>query len=90
VQYRHTPPLGIRLRQYMVMGLNADGGKKPIPPLNKSSKEGRERVYSWLGFFYTRDVYILGFTFDVAEYHLWWILADWARRRKRKEYRLTN
>ena len=40
-----------------------------------NAKSGREtEINSWLDAFILGDVYVLGFTFDVSEFDLWWLL----------------
>ena len=40
-----------------------------------NAKSGKEtEISSWLDAFILGDVYVLGFTFDVSEFDLWWLL----------------
>ncbi len=39
---------------------------------------------SWIEFFFTHDIYILGLTLDFVEMHLWWLLTYRARRKQQK------
>jgi hypothetical protein len=45
---------------------------------------------SWLDFFFTRNVYILGLALDFVEIHLWWLLTFRARAPIRSELNLGN
>ena len=40
-----------------------------------TARDGKETtINSWLDAFILGDVYVLGFTFDVSEFDLWWLL----------------
>ena len=45
---------------------------------------------SWLNFFFTSNVYILGLTLDFIEIHLWWLLTFRQRTIIKSEYQLAN
>src|SRR5260370_4631508 len=64
----------------MVRRLNAK-------PLN--SYESFDNM-SWLDFFFTRNVYVLGLALDFIEIHLWWLLTFRARAPNRSELNLGN
>lgn len=45
---------------------------------------------SWVDFFFTHDLIIIGFSLDFSENHLWWLLDQRARYIKRYNKRITN
>lgn len=44
---------------------------------------------SWIEFFFTHDIHIIGLTLDFVEMHLWWLLTYRARR-KHKSFPINN
>lgn len=46
--------------------------------------------FSWVDFFYTHDIYILGLNLDFVEMHLWWLLTYRARAMANEKISLQN
>jgi len=68
-----------QMRNYVVTG--AGSSYKDFEPeaLEKRFVEKEIKLYSWIDFFFKKDIHILGFTFGFEEIHLWWILTYRAR-----------
>jgi len=45
---------------------------------------------SWIDFFFTRDIYILGLSLDFVEFHLWWLLTFRPRAEIRSDIRANR
>jgi hypothetical protein len=69
-----------QMRRYVTRGVTYQGVR--ARSLVKNLSEGSDLVKSWLDFFFTRRVIILGLTLDFHELHLWWLLTYRARRKK--------
>lgn len=67
------------MRNYVVMG-TAFAYKKHFDSLEKRLKTNTVRYDSWVDFFFTHDIYIVGLNLDFVEMHLWWLLNYRARR----------
>jgi hypothetical protein len=77
-----------QMRNYMVRG-TGDAYRTVFEPLVKRLAAGEIDNDSWVDFFLTRDIYILGLTLDFIEIHLWWLLTYRARR-KFKEAKVVD
>ena len=64
--------------------------KKPLDSVNKRLKMKSLKYYSWIDFFFTKNIYIIGFTLDFVEMHLWWLLTYRARRKFIDKARINN
>jgi SIR2-like domain len=72
--------------RYVREGYNWD--KEAWSPLVKQLKYGEPGApfyRSWIDFFFTRDIYILGLSLDFVEFHLWWLLSFRPRAEIRSE-----
>jgi len=67
--------------QGVVVVTGAGSSYKDFEPeaLEKRFVEKEIKLYSWIDFFFKKDIHILGFTFGFEEIHLWWILTYRAR-----------
>jgi len=77
--YEHYSGYLQLMRNYVVMG-TAFAYKKHFDSLEKRLKTNTVRYDSWVDFFFTHDVYIIGLNLDFVEMHLWWLLNYRARR----------
>ena len=69
------------LREYVL-------GRKIFKDYNTTSIrrkffESNFQYDSWLEFFFTHDIHIIGLTLDYVEMHLWWLLTYRARRKQK-------
>lgn len=87
--YDHYSGYLQHMRNYVVMGTGRSY-KIPFEALNKKIKNKNIKFNSWIDFFFTKDIYIIGFTLDFVEIHLWWLLTYRARRKYIKEIQPTN
>jgi hypothetical protein len=78
-----------RIRDYVVTGTSNNYQEK-FAPLIERFKKRKIKYESWLDFFITKDVHIIGFTLDFAEFHLWWLLTYRARMKFAKQYSVGN
>ena len=66
-----------RMRDYVMTG-------KARPEIKEALMErlnrGDHTLNSWLDLFFTRNIHIFGFRFDLVEMHLWWLIAYRAKR----------
>lgn len=67
------------IRNYVVTG-TGDGYKTlHFEPLIRRIRKGKLLNESWVEYFFTSNIYILGLTMDFVEMHLWWLLTFRAR-----------
>jgi hypothetical protein len=78
--YEHYCGYLEQMRRYVTRGVRYKGTS--AKSLVKSLSWDYNLVRSWLDFFFTRRVIILGFNLDLHELHLWWLLTYRARRKK--------
>lgn len=77
--YEHYSGYLQLMRNYVVMG-TALAYKKHFDSLEKRLKTNTVRYDSWVDFFFTHDIFIIGQSLDFVEMHLWWLLTYRARR----------
>ena len=72
--YEHYSGYLQQMRNYIATGATYTNIK--LLPLIRRIDTGKlAETYSWLDFFFTKDVYIFGLTLDFIEIHLWWLLT---------------
>lgn len=86
--YEHYSGYLQHMRNYVVTG-TGKSYKKKFEPLIKRLKVG-SRIESWIDLFFTNNIYIIGFTFDFVEIHLWWLLTYRARGKYIKNISTNN
>jgi len=88
--YEHYSGYLQQMRNYIATG--ASYTKLTLEPLIRRITPGKfSKTYSWLDFFFVKDVYIIGLTLDFIEIHLWWLLTYRLRIiRSKKIPRLNN
>jgi hypothetical protein len=78
-----------QMRNYVVTGTGA-AYKEKFDPLTKRLKGNIRENYSWLDFFFTKDIYIIGLTLDFIEIHLWWLLTFRQRAKLTRVFPVNN
>ncbi len=87
--YEHYSGYLQQMRNYVATGTGASY-KTRFDPLTKRLKRKLEENYSWLDFFFTKDIYIIGLALDFIEIHLWWLLTFRQRASLTKRLPVTN
>jgi hypothetical protein len=85
--YEHYSGYLQQMRNYVVSGINRNG---QYPSLLRRLKENAVNHTSWIDYFFTHDVHILGLNLDFVEIHLWWLLTFRARLRLQNKISCTN
>ena len=89
--YEHYSGYLQQMRNYVVTGTGTSYKNVKLDSLAKRLKNGQpDNSHSWLDFFFTKDVHIIGLTLDFIEIHLWWLLTFRQRAKLTKEMNLTN
>jgi hypothetical protein len=78
--YEHYSGYLQLMRNYVVMGTELAYQKK-FDSLEHRLRKHTVQDDSWLDFFFTRDIFIVGLSLDFIELHLWWLLTYWGRRK---------
>lgn len=77
--YEHYGGYLQQMRNYVVTGTKSNYAKKEFLPIHLRLKEDQIKHESWVDFFFTHDIDILGLNLDFVEMHLWWLLTYRAR-----------
>ncbi|MEO8149803.1 MAG: SIR2 family protein [Bacteroidia bacterium] len=72
------------IRNYLINGVSDVKGKKILQPFINRIKYPIKENHSWVDFFFTKNIYIIGLTLDMDEMHLWWLLSF------RQRFKLTK
>lgn len=88
--YEHYSGYLQQMRNYVTTGTGDSYKDIKLEPLTKRLKNKLYQNYSWLDFFFTKDIYILGLTLDFIEIHLWWLLTFRQRAILTKKLDLNN
>ncbi len=90
--YEHYSGYLQQMRNYVVTGtVNTYKNVKLDSLVGRLKKDKiNDNHHSWLDFFFTKDVYIIGLTLDFIEIHLWWLLTFRQRAKLTKEMNLSN
>lgn len=89
--YEHYSGYLQQMRNYVVTGTGTSYKNVKLESLAKRLKNGQlDNSQSWLDFFFTKDVYIIGLTLDFIEIHLWWLLTFRQRAKLTRKMNLTN
>lgn len=78
------------IRNYIIHGIEDDKGKKILKPLIHRLHYPIKDFYSWVDFFFTKNIFITGLTLDFNEMHLWWLLSFRKRLKLTKFNRIDN
>lgn len=87
--YEHYGGLLQQMRNYVVTGTNYTKEKNLYPLVTRIDKN-EVKNHSWLDFFFTKDIHILGLSLDTSEIDLWWLLTFRARQLLRNKGRVEN
>ncbi len=88
--YEHYAGYLQQMRNYVVTGTGKTYKNIVFDPLMKRFLENKIQFDSWIDFFFTDNIYIIGFTMDFVEIHLWWLLTYRARRKFEKKMPINN
>jgi len=87
--YEHYGGYLQQMRNYVQTGI-WKSAKKPLGSVSKRIRKKSFKYYSWIDFFFTKHIYIIGFTLDFVEMHLWWLLTYRARRKFIDKAKINN
>ncbi|HEX5170019.1 MAG TPA: SIR2 family protein [Cyclobacteriaceae bacterium] len=87
--YEHYSGYLQQMRNYVANGTGT-AYKIRFEPLIRRLKNKSFTPSSWVDFFFTKDVYIIGLTLDFIEIHLWWLLTFRQRLKLIKQAPITN
>jgi hypothetical protein len=87
--YEHYSGYLQRMRNYVVTGTE-QSYKRPFESLEKRLKKRAVGFDSWIDFFFTQNVHIVGLSLDFVEMHLWWLLTYRARRKYTRRVPIHN
>ena len=76
-----------QMRNYLITGSNYKSGDVPKRPLINRLGQGDYQLLSWIDFFFSRDIHILGLKLDFTESDLWWLFTIRSRRIFEKQLR---
>lgn len=89
--YEHYSGYLQQMRNYVVTGTGTSYKNIRLAPLIKRiNKNENQTNQSWLDFFFTKNIYIIGLTLDFIEIHLWWLLTYRQRAILTKKITLNN
>src|SRR5690606_29779730 len=77
------------MRNYVAYGTGSTY-KTRFSPLLKRLKTDTDTSTSWVDFFFTKDIYIIGLTLDFIELHLWWLLTFRQRIKLSRKHKIKN
>lgn len=87
--YEHYAGYLQHMRNYVTDGVTYRN--RPLKALTKRLGESGELEYlSWVDYFFTHDVHIVGLGLDFVEIHLWWLLTYRARASIRRKIQTSN
>ncbi len=82
--YEHYAGYLQHMRNYVADGVSYE--KASFEALTKRLKQSTDLEHSsWIDFFFTHDVHIVGLGLDFVEIHLWWLLTYRARASIRRK-----
>jgi hypothetical protein len=87
--YEHYSGYLQQMRNYVANGTGT-AYKIKFAPLLRRLKDKSFSPTSWVDFFFTKDVYIIGLTLDFIEIHLWWLLTFRQRLRLIRQVPISN
>jgi SIR2-like domain len=86
--YEHYSGYLQQMRNYAVS--TTRNSSQATSSLLQRLKQGQVTHESWMDFFFTHDVHILGINLDFVEIHLWWLLTFRARARLLNRAEINN
>lgn len=88
--YEHYSGYLQQMRNYVATGTRGTYKKKDFRPIKKRIEDGPLAYFSWVEFFFTHDIHILGLNLDFVEMHLWWLLTYRARAMVERRFPIRN
>lgn len=88
--YEHYGGYLQQMRNYIVTGTKDNYKKKRFAPIQFRLKENGIAHESWIDYFFTHDIDIIGLNFDFVEMHLWWLLTYRARLKVTNSCEINN
>lgn len=88
--YEHYGGYLQQMRNYIVTGTKDNYKKKKFSPIQIRLREDDIAHESWIDYFFTNDIDIMGLNFDFVEMHLWWLLTYRARLKVTRSCEITN
>ena len=87
--YEHYSGQLQQMRNYVVSGTNytKKSNQKSLTSRIKSNEIFHE---SWIDFFFTHNIHIIGLALDFVESDIWWLLTYRARLLKNKRHKISN
>jgi hypothetical protein len=73
--YEHYSGYLQQMRNYVATGTKGTYKRNDFLPVAKRLANGPLDYFSWVEFFFTHDVHIIGLNLDFVEMHLWWLLT---------------
>ncbi len=88
--YEHYGGYLQTMRNYVATGTQKTYKYKNFSRLDLRLKKGSVAHHSWVDFFFTHDLHIMGLNLDFVEMHLWWLISYRARLIARGKIPVTN
>jgi len=88
--YEHYSGYLQQMRSFIASGAKGIYKNKDFSPIEQRLHSGPFSHYSWVDYFFTHDVHILGLNLDFVEMHLWWLLTYRARLMVEDRISLSN
>jgi hypothetical protein len=79
-----------QMRAYVVTGTGSSYKNYKFDPLVDRFRNSKIQNASWIDYFFTKDIHIIGFTLDFVEMEFWWLLTYRARCLYSKRYKIMN
>jgi hypothetical protein len=88
--YEHYGGYLQQMRNYVVTGTKDNYKKKRFASIQFRLRENGIAHESWIDYFFTHDIDIIGLNFDFVEMHLWWLLTYRARLKVTNSCEINN
>ena len=88
--YEHYSGYLQQMRNYVATGTKGTYKKQDFLPIAKRMSDGPLDYFSWVEFFFTHDVHIIGLNLDFVEMHLWWLLTFRSRAKVEGRFPVKN
>lgn len=88
--YEHYSGYLQQMRNYVATGTKGIYKKKDFLPISRRLQSGNLTYESWVDFFFTHDIYIIGLNLDFVEMHLWWLFTYRARVMVENRFPVNN
>lgn len=79
--FEHYGGMLQQIRNYVVTGTRYKSKEKNLDGLIQRLRSNNLQFHSWIDFFFTDDIHILGLSLDTSEIDLWWLLTYRARQK---------